>query len=90
MVARMLAVILSARDILEWSAAAHVADTDVMAARNPRIGLIPQARVIPAPKPLVQRFQPLGITGYQRTAAHSDPLSSGRLIPKLIQTVLCR
>jgi hypothetical protein len=33
-VARMLAVTLSAREILEWSAAAHVVDTDVIAARN--------------------------------------------------------
>jgi hypothetical protein len=39
-VARMLAVILSAREILEWSVAAHVVDTVVMAARNPRIDKI--------------------------------------------------
>jgi hypothetical protein len=31
-------VILIARQILEWSAAAHVVDIDVIAARNARIG----------------------------------------------------
>jgi len=36
-VTTMLAVILSPRHILEWSTAAHVVDTDVKAARNPRI-----------------------------------------------------
>jgi hypothetical protein len=51
-VARMLAVILSVREILEWSTAAHVVDKVVMAARNPRIEISQAPVSFPAQSPL--------------------------------------
>jgi len=59
----MLAVILSAREILEWSTAAQVVDTVVIAARNPRIVVkSPRAKLIPGAKPVVRQLRtPFGI-----------------------------
>jgi hypothetical protein len=68
-VARILAVILSVREILEWSAADQLVDTVVSAARNPRIVVKSPARRAIRRCALVQQFRaPSESLHHHRTA----------------------
>ena len=88
-VARTLAVILSACEILEWSTAAQVVDTVVIAARNPRIEFL-KRRFNSRRQAPYEAIPPLGITKRNRIAGSGIRCRLADELLKLIQTVFER